>query len=85
MQTTLAVTVTVYSTPVCMQCKMTYLALDKAGIDYTIVDVSQSPEAAKWITEELGYAQAPVVVVDQDPDNHWSGFSPDKINALITN
>ena len=29
--------------------------------------------------KELGYLQAPVVVTD---DEHWSGFRPDKIDAL---
>jgi len=27
----------------------------------------------------LGYLQAPVVVT---PDAHWSGFRPDRLNAL---
>ena len=29
-------TVTVYSTPNCQQCRMTYRALDQAGITYTV-------------------------------------------------
>ena len=47
--------VTVYTKPQCVQCNMTYRALDAKGINYDKVD----------ITEE-----------------HWSGFQPDKINAL---
>ena len=60
---------------------MTYVALDKAGITYKVFDITQAPEAAYWLTDELGYVQAPVVV-DQDSENHWSGFRPDHINAL---
>ncbi|BDZ40026.1 hypothetical protein GCM10025863_26400 [Microbacterium suwonense] len=30
-----------------------------------------------WITTDLGYSQAPVVVVDEQ--DHWSGFQPDEI------
>ncbi|MFD1716048.1 glutaredoxin-like protein NrdH [Amnibacterium flavum] len=75
--------ITVYSKPSCVQCTATYRALDKAGITYTIVDVTQDPAALEYISEDLGYRQAPVVVVtDQD---HWSGFRPDHINRIATN
>lgn len=47
-------TAIVYSTPECMQCKMTYRALDKAGITYRIVDVAQDDAAREYITDELG-------------------------------
>ncbi|WP_308470905.1 glutaredoxin-like protein NrdH [Rathayibacter sp. AY1G1] len=67
----------VYSKPSCMQCTMTYRVLDKKGIEYTVVDITTNPEALAYITEELGYSAAPVVVAsDQD---HWSGFRPDLI------
>jgi glutaredoxin-like protein NrdH len=78
-------TVTVYSTgPSCMQCKMTYRALDQAGIGYTVVDVTQNPAAREYVMDELGHSTAPVVVVNQDPDHHWSGFRREKIAALAT-
>ncbi len=73
--------VTVYSTPNCMQCRMTYRALDQAGITYTVVDLTQNDAAREWITDDLGYSQAPIVVVTDD--DHWSGFRPDQI-ARIT-
>lgn len=76
-------TVTVYSTPHCMACKATYRALDNAGITYTVIDLADEANAAArtWVTEDLGHTQAPVVVVDQDPDNHWAGYRPDRISA----
>ena len=78
-------TVTVYSTgPGCMQCKMTYRALDQAGIGYTVVDVTDNPAAREYVMDELGHSTAPVVVVDQDLDHHWSGFRREKIAALAT-
>lgn len=70
--------VVVYSKPACVQCNATYRALDKKGIDYTIVDMSQDPEALEHV-KSLGYQQAPVVVAG---DSHWSGFRPDRINSL---
>ncbi len=71
-------TVTVYTKPACVQCNATYRALDKKGIAYQSVDISQDAEALDRL-KALGYMQAPVVVTDQD---HWSGFRPDKIEEL---
>ncbi len=71
-------TVTVYTKPACVQCNATYRALDRKGITYRSVDISQDPEALEQV-RALGYMQAPVVVTEQD---HWSGFRPDKIESL---
>lgn len=71
--------VTVYSTPGCMQCKATYRALAQQRIAYRVIDVSRDEQARQRATE-LGYQQAPVVIVDQR--THWSGFQPDRIAAL---
>lgn len=71
-------TVTVYTKPGCVQCNATYRALDKKGISYSSVDISQDPAALEKI-QELGYMQAPVVETEVD---HWSGFRPDRIEEL---
>lgn len=73
-----ATTVTVYSKPLCVQCDATKRALTKAGIAYTVVDVTEDAAALAKI-KALGYAQAPVVITNED---HWSGFRPDRIKAL---
>ncbi|WP_043650928.1 glutaredoxin-like protein NrdH [Cellulosimicrobium cellulans] len=62
----------------CVQCDATYRALDKKGIEYSVVDVAQDAAALERV-RELGYLQVPVVVAG---DDHWSGFRPDRINAL---
>jgi glutaredoxin-like protein NrdH len=64
-------TIAVYIKPACVQCTATYRALDKAGIDYTTVDISQDAAARDYVMS-LGYLQAPVVVVDAE--THWSGL-----------
>lgn len=71
-------TVTVYTKPACVQCNATYKALDKAGVAYIKVDITQD-DAARDHVISLGYLQAPVVVAGQD---HWAGFRPDRIKAL---
>lgn len=70
--------ITVYTKPACVQCNATYRALDKEGIDYDVIDISQDEEARDYVMA-LGYLQAPVVVAGED---HWSGFRPDRIKAL---
>lgn len=71
-------TVTVYTKPACVQCNATYRALDKKGIAYKTVDMSQDPEALEQV-RALGFMQAPVVMTESDS---WSGFRPDKIEQL---
>ena len=71
--------VVVYSKPSCVQCTATYRALDKEGIEYTVVDVSVNDAALEYV-QDLGYMQAPIVVVSEQ--DHWSGFRPDQIARL---
>lgn len=70
--------VTVYTKPSCVQCNATYRALDRKGIEYKKVDISQDADALEQI-RDLGFMQAPVVITESDS---WSGFRPDKIEEL---
>jgi glutaredoxin-like protein NrdH len=70
--------VTVYTKPACVQCNATYKALDRHGVAYDVVDITEVPEARDYVMA-LGYLQAPVVVAG---GVHWSGFRPDRISAL---
>lgn len=71
--------ITVYSKPNCVQCVATYRALDKAGLEYTIVDIALDTQALEHVVS-LGHQQAPVVVAGEQ---HWSGYRPDRIKALV--
>ena len=70
--------ITVYTTPSCVQCNATKRALAKAGMAYEEIDLTVDADALEAV-KALGYQQAPVVFADGD---HWSGFRPDKIKAL---
>ena len=70
--------ITVYTKPACVQCNATSKALDKQGVAYDIVDITENPEARDYVMA-LGYLQAPVVVAGSE---HWSGFRPDRIRSL---
>lgn len=72
--------ITVYITPNCGQCDATKSRLDKRGLEYRIVDITEDDTARHYVTCELGYLQAPVVVVDDN--THWSGFRIDAIDKL---
>ncbi|CAM3492689.1 glutaredoxin domain-containing protein [Tsukamurella hominis] len=84
--TTIEVSITVYSKPACVQCTATYKALDKhVGADhYEVVDISQD-DAARELVVGMGYLQAPVVLVRNSATGelveHWSGFRPDRAKA----
>lgn len=76
-------TVTVYSTgPACQRCRLTHECLEAAGIPHAVIDLTIESNAAarEYVMSDLGYTEAPVVVVDDH--DHWSGFRPDLIRRL---
>jgi glutaredoxin-like protein NrdH len=73
-------TITVYSKPCCGPCRATQSALAKTGLEFDVVDISTDEDARDEVMA-LGYSQAPVVVAG---DEHWSGFRPERIKALVS-
>ena len=79
--------VTVYSTgSSCQRCRLTIRKLEETGIRFTVIDVTDANNLAarEFITEDLGYREAPVVIVDDEPQHYWSGFRPDLIDRLAS-
>lgn len=75
--------VTVYSKPLCVQCDSTKRQLIKLGVEFTEEDLTSNEAAFEYVTKDLGYSQAPVVVVeDGTGQDHWSGFRPDNIKRV---
>lgn len=78
--------ITVYSLPgsVCVRCRAVEISMRRKGIDANKVRVDMDPEALAFI-KSLGYSEAPVTVLRQDGEviDHWSGFSEDRIEALV--
>lgn len=70
--------VTVYSKPDCVQCSATTRALDRLGVDYSVIDVSEDADALALV-QGYGYRQVPVVVAGEQ---RWAGFRPDMIGSL---
>ena len=71
--------VTVYAKPGCPPCNATRQHLEKLGLEYTERDVT-TDDAARQTIIDLGYTAAPVVVAG---DDHWTGYRPDRIKALV--
>lgn len=70
---------TVYTKNNCVQCDMTKRLMDKMGIQYDTINISEDPDALNKLIE-LGYKAAPVVMTDSG--DSWAGFQPDKIGDL---
>lgn len=71
----------IYSTgPACIRCRMTAKVMDSKGVKYTVVDIREDAAARAYVTDELGYSEAPVCVVSDE--DHWSGFRPDHIDRI---
>ena len=70
--------VTVYTKPDCVQCDMTKRLLDREGIAYETIDLTEDDQAMAYV-RELGYLAAPVVVAN---NQHWSGFRAERIKGL---
>jgi glutaredoxin-like protein NrdH len=73
--------ITVYTKPPCVQCSATVKALEKAGIAYQKIDVTDNAEAREYLMS-LGYLAMPVVYLS--PTEHWSGFRPDRLRQAIS-
>jgi glutaredoxin-like protein NrdH len=52
--------------------------MDKNGIAYITVDITQDLDALEMILG-MGFSSAPVVISEK---GNWAGFQPDKINLL---
>lgn len=55
--------------------------MTKAGIPYTVTDLTTDPEAHAFVTGELGYMSVPVTAVFEGDRlaDHWDGVRPDRI------
>jgi glutaredoxin-like protein NrdH len=60
---------------------MTTNFLERSDRPYVKIDVTEDEAAFKYITEELGYLQVPVVTTSGG--DNWSGFRPDRLAELV--
>lgn len=74
--------VIVYTRPGCVQCRATTSLLDRKGIKYKLVDISNKPGVVERFRRE-GHKGLPVVAAYKGYESIvWNGFRPDLINKL---
>lgn len=73
--------ITVYTTgPSCARCTLTKNVMTSKGIAFVEVNIRENEAARAYVAEDLGYTEAPVVVVSDE--DHWIGFRPDNIDRI---
>jgi glutaredoxin-like protein NrdH len=70
--------VVVYTQGGCQACRLTQRALERAGVEYEVVDL-EANAAARELLLALEFTAAPVVTTGEQ---WWSGFRPDRIKAV---
>lgn len=74
--------ITVYTTSNCLQCRFTEKRMAERDLTFSIVRLEEDPRAAARLRDQ-GFFQAPVVEVTGNPrPQMWSGFQPDLIDSL---
>lgn len=58
--------VTIYTTPTCVYCKMAKDFFRKNNIKYKEIDVSRSDKAAEEMVEKSGQMGVPVITVEKE-------------------
>lgn len=70
--------VIVYSKPSCVQCNFTKRTLNKLGVEFEEIDISENKEGRERVAE-LGFVQVPVVDFNGEV---FSGYRPEKLEKL---
>lgn len=74
--------ITVYTKRNCPACEATKKAMDRAGLDYDVIDVANNPTRQQALRKR-GFRSMPAVeVVDGEDYRSWEGFRPDLIKQL---
>lgn len=74
--------ITIFTKPNCQACEATKKAMDRAALDYEVVDINSSSSLPE-ILREMGFRTMPVVeAFDGENHRYWEGFRPDLIKQL---
>lgn len=74
--------ITIYAKPGCYACEATKMAMDRAGLNYDVIDVTFNQPARELLSEH-GFTKLPVIEVEEGGSvRYWHGFRPDLIKGL---
>lgn len=71
----------IFTAPGCQRCVLTAKQFEKAGIAYTLTDISENPALQESVIARAG-GQRELPIVDTG-ETVWSGFKPDLIREAI--
>ena len=76
--------ITIYGPHDCPNCDKAMKLFDRNTILYNKIDIEPGDEKHRYVTEKLGYMQAPVIIVTLDTGRiiHWGGHRMDMLMAL---
>lgn len=77
--------ITVYGPADCPMCEQATALLTRHSITHTKIDITPGDEHHRFVTEELGYTRAPVIVIDyaDHPRMTWGGHRLDLLMATV--
>lgn len=74
--------VVLYTTgPACSRCRLSAILLKDSGVAFATIDIRTNPQAHHYVTEELGYTEAPVVVVSEVTDDRLPHENPQALSG----
>ena len=78
-------TITLYSKENCVQCTASERKLDERKLEFEHEDATSAENLAIIRELDKSYTRAPImsVAIDGVVVDHWSGYRPDKIDALV--
>jgi len=59
--------VKVYVTNYCPYCVQAKRFLDRMGVAYEVIDISQDPDQRMWLAERTGMRTVPQIIVGETP------------------
>lgn len=72
--------VAIYTTPICVYCKMAKELFQEHNIEYTEYNVAQDAEKRNELIERTGQMGVPVITID---DEVVIGFDEERIKTLL--
>ncbi|GLB47166.1 NrdH-redoxin [Philodulcilactobacillus myokoensis] len=75
--------ITVFTKNNCMKCMLTKRFLEEHQIDFEEKNISKETQYVDFLKNK-GFMETPVVFVkNEDGEDSFSGFRPDKLNQLV--
>lgn len=72
--------VTIYTSPICMECEKAKKFFKDKGIEFEEIDTFEQKEKAKEVFEKTGQKRIPTIEIDGE---FYPGFDKEKIEEVL--